>query len=77
MEKYLRACHAHRVTSALELWVKFRVGLGRRFEAWRVKNTHREEATTVGGYRDVKVLGLFAASDALRMIVEIQVIAAA
>ena len=58
---------------------------GRHFAAWRIKNTHhpdavvrrrgsREQAVSVvGGYRDVKVLGKFTASD-LAMVVEIQVI---
>lgn len=46
---------------------------GRSFEAWRVKNTHHPKATTVGGYRDVKVLGKLSAGD-MSMVVEIQLI---
>lgn len=52
-------------------------GKGRRFEAWRVKNTHHPDATIVGGYRDIKVLGKFSAeleTETLSMIVEIQII---
>eukprot|EP00927_Polykrikos_kofoidii_P039400 TRINITY_DN33799_c0_g1_i1.p1 TRINITY_DN33799_c0_g1~~TRINITY_DN33799_c0_g1_i1.p1 ORF type:complete len:1122 (+),score=207.76 TRINITY_DN33799_c0_g1_i1:188-3553(+) len=29
------------------------------FDVWRVKNTHHPDAVTVGGYRDMKVLGRF------------------
>lgn len=52
-------------------------GAGRRFEAWRIKNTHHRDAVVVGGYRDVKVLGKFSADlgeETVAMIVEIQVI---
>ena len=52
-------------------------GEGRRFEAWRLKNTHHSGAVVVGGYRDVKVLGRFSAvtvEETLAMIVEIQVV---
>eukprot|EP00927_Polykrikos_kofoidii_P012438 TRINITY_DN15358_c0_g1_i1.p1 TRINITY_DN15358_c0_g1~~TRINITY_DN15358_c0_g1_i1.p1 ORF type:complete len:1055 (-),score=204.53 TRINITY_DN15358_c0_g1_i1:47-3211(-) len=34
---------------------------GPTFDVWRVKNTHHPDAITVGGYRDVKVLGPFRA----------------
>ena len=34
-------------------------GEGRRFEAWRVKNTHHPAAVVVGGYRDVKLVGIY------------------
>jgi len=52
------------------------------FEVWRVKNTHHHDSTeTLGGYRDMKVLGLFSAPapegsglQPLSMIVEVQVI---
>lgn len=49
--------------------------LSPRFEVWRIKNTHHVSAETVGGYRDVKVLGRFTSGDDnIAMIVEIQVI---
>merc|ERR1712187_166057 len=52
-------------------------GLG--FDVWRVKNTHHPDAQTVGGYRDIKVLGLFTApateaGQQLAMIAEVQIL---
>jgi len=54
-----------------------------KFEAWRIKNSHHDEAEEMtGGYRDVKVLGRFTAREGkmgshpitISMIVEIQVV---
>ena len=50
---------------------------GRRFEVWRVKNTHHIDFARNSGYRDVKLLGKFssrAQGEELSMAVEIQVI---
>ena len=52
-------------------------GQGRRFEAWRIKNTHHPHADIVGGYRDFKIIGKFTAEcarETLAMVVEIQII---
>eukprot|EP00930_Biecheleria_cincta_P071596 TRINITY_DN59082_c0_g1_i1.p1 TRINITY_DN59082_c0_g1~~TRINITY_DN59082_c0_g1_i1.p1 ORF type:complete len:970 (+),score=194.74 TRINITY_DN59082_c0_g1_i1:137-3046(+) len=45
-----------------------------RFAVWRVKNSHHADATTLGGYRDVKVLGRLQAPGGLAMVVEVQVL---
>jgi len=54
---------------------------GGRFDVWRIKNSHHEDADEMtGGYRDVKVLGRFAAQKLrefplpISMVVEVQVI---
>lgn len=62
---------------ATELRNSPRDAAGRSFSAWRVKNTHHATAVVVGGYRDVKILGVFTAtvgSERMSMVVEIQII---
>ena len=50
---------------------------GRRFDTWRIKNTHHRSAKVVGGYRDVKCIGRFHTEvdgTLVSMITEVQVI---
>ena len=45
-----------------------------RFRTKRIKNTHHEDASTVGGYRDVKVIGELTIGESDSMLVEVQLI---
>merc|ERR1712070_1142582 len=41
-----------------------------RFRTNRIKNTHHMDASTVGGYRDVKVIGVLTIGESDSMLVE-------
>ncbi len=45
-----------------------------RFRTKRIKNTHHLDASTVGGYRDVKVIGELTIGESDSMLVEVQLI---
>ena len=45
-----------------------------RFTTKRIKNTHHVNASTVGGYRDVKVIGVLTIGESDSMLVELQLI---